>query len=111
MSAAWTIAREEWRLLLRDRVAVLGMALWLLLSAAAAFTAWDQRSAAQAQRERHQSQVDSEFEAQPDRHPHRMVHYGHFVFRPLNPLAAFDARSEEHTSELQSPCNLVCRLL
>src|SRR5256885_4875493 len=23
----------------------------------------------------------------------------------------FDARSEEHTSELQSPCNLVCRLL
>src|SRR5256885_11928786 len=22
-----------------------------------------------------------------------------------------DARSEEHTSELQSPCNLVCRLL
>src|SRR5256885_8569046 len=26
------------------------------------------------------------------------------------PITA-DARSEEHTSELQSPCNLVCRLL
>src|SRR2546426_4701691 len=25
--------------------------------------------------------------------------------------AASTARSEEHTSELQSPCNLVCRLL
>src|SRR5256885_9959804 len=25
--------------------------------------------------------------------------------------AALDERSEEHTSELQSPCNLVCRLL
>src|SRR2546426_3537075 len=25
--------------------------------------------------------------------------------------AATDVRSEEHTSELQSPCNLVCRLL
>src|SRR6266566_6503323 len=25
--------------------------------------------------------------------------------------AASGARSEEHTSELQSPCNLVCRLL
>src|SRR5256885_13082849 len=24
---------------------------------------------------------------------------------------AFGSRSEEHTSELQSPCNLVCRLL
>ena len=26
-------------------------------------------------------------------------------------LVAEDGRSEEHTSELQSPCNLVCRLL
>src|SRR2546426_8391292 len=26
-------------------------------------------------------------------------------------LGALDLRSEEHTSELQSPCNLVCRLL
>src|SRR5256885_8716022 len=25
--------------------------------------------------------------------------------------SAIDSRSEEHTSELQSPCNLVCRLL
>src|SRR2546426_2429241 len=38
---------------------------------------------------------------------------GHDVFEPIG----FDAfgihseRSEEHTSELQSPCNLVCRLL
>src|SRR2546426_2685129 len=26
-------------------------------------------------------------------------------------IGAGDCRSEEHTSELQSPCNLVCRLL
>src|SRR5256885_8747666 len=26
-------------------------------------------------------------------------------------LGLFHGRSEEHTSELQSPCNLVCRLL
>src|SRR5688500_20103959 len=30
-----------------------------------------------------------------------LKHLGHFS----------DSRSEEHTSELQSPCNLVCRLL
>src|SRR5256885_8204427 len=34
---------------------------------------------------------------------------------PCSPMKAFAAlassRSEEHTSELQSPCNLVCRLL
>src|SRR5256885_17250672 len=30
---------------------------------------------------------------------------------PPTPAAATPRRSEEHTSELQSPCNLVCRLL
>src|SRR2546426_5871826 len=29
----------------------------------------------------------------------------------IRSLALMSARSEEHTSELQSPCNLVCRLL
>src|SRR2546426_6562080 len=30
---------------------------------------------------------------------------------PLRGVIAIAERSEEHTSELQSPCNLVCRLL
>src|SRR2546426_7853308 len=30
---------------------------------------------------------------------------------PATRRTCFRARSEEHTSELQSPCNLVCRLL
>src|SRR2546426_9400876 len=30
---------------------------------------------------------------------------------PMGLPAEIDTRSEEHTSELQSPCNLVCRLL
>src|SRR3989454_4638650 len=42
---------------------------------------------------------------------------GQFVLRPHPRTGAtlaerrVDGRSEEHTSELQSPCNLVCRLL
>src|SRR2546426_8214916 len=32
------------------------------------------------------------------------------LFRPTF-IGRFRERSEEHTSELQSPCNLVCRLL
>src|SRR5256885_8211872 len=35
---------------------------------------------------------------------------GHFI-RPGQVLTNLHVRSEEHTSELQSPCNLVCRLL
>src|SRR5256885_11897922 len=30
---------------------------------------------------------------------------------PGHPDVVLELRSEEHTSELQSPCNLVCRLL
>src|SRR5256885_9763567 len=30
---------------------------------------------------------------------------------PICPSSPVTLRSEEHTSELQSPCNLVCRLL
>src|SRR5690348_18136937 len=39
---------------------------------------------------------------------------GRFRFRPVGPEQApaiLRARSEEHTSELQSPVHLVCRLL
>src|SRR5256885_5651394 len=35
---------------------------------------------------------------------------GKLHFGPLSEMTA-EQRSEEHTSELQSPCNLVCRLL
>src|SRR2546426_3253941 len=38
-----------------------------------------------------------------------LVVYG--VWGMLNERSARPWRSEEHTSELQSPCNLVCRLL
>src|SRR5256885_204445 len=42
----------------------------------------------------------------------RLQTYTTFAAKWLIPrLQDFNARSEEHTSELQSPCNLVCRLL
>src|SRR5256885_10745602 len=46
-------------------------------------------------------------------HRSALVHYGKWVAAAgTATLIALGAhRSEEHTSELQSPCNLVCRLL
>ncbi|MCR5867150.1 DUF3526 domain-containing protein [Aquincola sp. J276] len=96
-AVVWRIARHEWRLLRRDRVAVPALALLLLLAVTALFTAWEHRRSADAERSRYQAQVHQEFESQPDRHPHRMVHYGHFVFRPLAPLAAFEAGVDSYT--------------
>src|SRR5256885_12983650 len=38
-------------------------------------------------------------------------HRHHFARHLFSRRIGFPLRSEEHTSELQSPCNLVCRLL
>src|SRR5256885_5762452 len=43
--------------------------------------------------------------------PARKNGYDLAVNYDVGPLALGAGRSEEHTSELQSPCNLVCRLL
>src|SRR5256885_14604384 len=43
-------------------------------------------------------------------HEHRGVHRHHAAAQFIR-HAVLNKRSEEHTSELQSPCNLVCRLL
>jgi ABC-2 type transport system permease protein len=97
MNGIVLIAQADWRLLQRNRVAVLGLLLTLLLAIVAALSSWQQRAAAQAEREHHQHAMDQAFEAQPDRHPHRMVHYGHFAFRTLNPLAAIDPGTDAFT--------------
>ena len=41
-------------------------------------------------RTEHQNTADETFMAQPDRHPHRMVHYGHYAFRTPSPLGVID---------------------
>ncbi|MFZ5707551.1 MAG: ABC transporter permease [Pseudomonadota bacterium] len=90
MSLVLLIARNEGRLMRRNRVAQLAVLMLLLLSVVATLTSVAHRDASDALRARFQAQADSAFDGQPARHPHRMVHYGHFVFRPLPALAAFD---------------------
>lgn len=97
MSAASLIAREEWRVLTRNRAGLIASALLVVLILVASFTSLERRSAIEADRERYQTSADETFDAQPDRHPHRMVHYGQFVFRPIAPLAFFDAGVDSFT--------------
>src|SRR5688500_13234755 len=56
---------------------------------------------------------DSGFVRQPARHSLRYLSAPFFTCRKVSTLndKPLHNRSEEHTSELQSPCNLVCRLL
>ncbi|WNG17880.1 ABC transporter permease [Cystobacter fuscus] len=84
------VAAEEWRALVRNRVAVIASLTLVALLVTSALLGLEQREATRAARARYQATADEAFDAQPDRHPHRMVHYGQFVFRPLSALAFFD---------------------
>lgn len=90
MSPLRLIARDELRLMLRNRVAVIAFVLLVLLTLVAVVTSWSHQRGVAELRARQQATAEAAFDAQPDRHPHRVVHYGHFIFRPLGPLAAFD---------------------
>lgn len=100
MRIVFLIARDAWRGMLRDRVAVLGAMLLLILTVIAAVTSYERQRAVTAQRQGYQADVDKQFDAQPDRHPHRMVHYGQFVFRPPSPLAGFDSGIDAYTGTM-----------
>jgi ABC-2 type transport system permease protein len=95
--AVMWIAREEWRALARNRAGVIASILLVLLVFAAALVSFERRATIESERSRYQASVDHQFDQQPARHPHRMVHYGQFVFRPLSPLAFFDFGVDGYT--------------
>jgi len=90
MSGAIRIAKEEWRQWMRSRLAVLSLIVFaVLLFFTTTLTMLDAQEA-RHERLHQQTQAEETFLSQPDRHPHRMVHYGHYVFRAPPPLAMFD---------------------
>lgn len=90
MTATRLTARDELRLMARNRVVVIAAVLLVLLTLAAVVSSWSHQRGIAELRARHVQAAEQAFDQQPDRHPHRVVHYGHFIFRPLGPLAAFD---------------------
>lgn len=90
MSAWQSVMRNELRAMLRDRTALSGIVLLTLLTLAATLVSWHHMQSAAEYRARQQAAAQQAFDAQPDRHPHRVVHYGHFVYRLPAALAAFD---------------------
>lgn len=100
MLPAFYIAREEWRFLLRNRVALIASLLLFFLVMTSALVSYQQWRETVAMQQRYQLRNAQEFEAQPDRHPHRMAHYGQFVFRTPGPLAFFDFGIENFTGSM-----------
>jgi len=90
MNSVMLIARAEWRYWLRSSLAVSAAVLFLLLLILTTVLSTARFAAERHERLHHQQDAEESFLSQPDRHPHRMVHYGHYVFRTPTPLSVFD---------------------
>ena len=90
MGQLFTIAGEEWRLWLRSRLALNTVLIFALLLISTSVVTALRMSEAHHGRAERQAAAEETFLSQPDRHPHRMVHYGHYVFRAPPPLSMID---------------------
>lgn len=90
MKSIWNIALGEWRYWLRSHLALGAALIFLVLILITSVLAGLRMEAETQLRIQQQTEAEETFLAQPDRHPHRMVHYGHYVFRTPAPLAVFD---------------------
>lgn len=79
--------RQSWRSgALQLACVVVTLLLWV-----AAFAAYRNQAALNAQRSHYSELVRSQWLQQPDRHPHRASHYGYLAFRPKAPLSFVDS--------------------
>ena len=91
MTAIGLIAGDELRYWRRSKIAGSVLVILLLISVCAALVSNAEVSRHAEERLAQQAEADAIFQAQPDRHPHRMVHYGHYVYRSVSPLAVIDS--------------------
>jgi ABC-2 type transport system permease protein len=84
------IARQEWASTFRSKIPLSLFSVLLIVSLLATFTGWQYVSKFNHQQKNAHQQVHDQWMSQPNRHPHRVAHYGYMVFREKSPLSFFD---------------------
>ncbi|MDO6695360.1 DUF3526 domain-containing protein [Aliiglaciecola sp. 3_MG-2023] len=97
MSAISQITKDEWRFWKRTKTATSILLIGILLTIISALINSVQMEHATHEREHFQEASEAQFFEQPDRHPHRMVHYGHYVFRAPSPLSIIEPGVDAYT--------------
>lgn len=91
------IAAAEWQHMVRTRLALTVLIMLIAVIAFAAVSSTQQLLSEAQARAAYQLEAEETFRNQPARHPHRMVHYGHYVFRSPAPLAVVDPGVDPYT--------------
>ncbi len=85
-----TFARQVVASKLKNRGTLYLIVIFNLLLFAALYIEFEVRSHDHHQVEKYSKDVRQRWENNPDKHPHRMAHYGYLVFREKYPLGFFD---------------------
>ncbi|MFC3122691.1 DUF3526 domain-containing protein [Agaribacter flavus] len=97
LSAISAVAKDEWRYWQRSKLAVSVLIIGLLLTVSSVIVTLVNMHALSHERSSLQNTAEETFVDQPDRHPHRMVHYGHYAFRVPAPLSILDPGVDAYT--------------
>lgn len=97
VSTMLVVAKDEWRYWLRSKLAKTVLIIGLLLTLSSAVVTAFNMLEASHERVSLQHKAEQTFIDQPDRHPHRMVHYGHYVFRAPSALSIIDPGIDSYT--------------
>ncbi|OKY25436.1 DUF3526 domain-containing protein [Thalassotalea sp. PP2-459] len=81
---------HEWQQKRRSDLLILLFITMQILLLIALLTAWGQFKHTLNQQQSAQTIVEQQWQQQPERHPHRVAHFGHFTFRPPSSLSFFD---------------------
>ncbi|MEM9650130.1 MAG: DUF3526 domain-containing protein [Bacteroidota bacterium] len=90
----YLLARQLWIDAFRSRVMQLASILLGLLLTFSIYTGWQNYHDQNFTRDLIQDEVRDSWESNPDKHPHRMAHYGSFALRLKHVLSVFDLGME-----------------
>jgi len=88
------LAWQFWQDAFRSKVMFIASILILFLLIFSAYSGWENYHDQNFARDDMQHEVQESWENNPDKHPHRMAHYGSFAFRLKHVLSVFDLGME-----------------
>lgn len=91
------IAAQVWRDAFKSAAIYVMITLMGTAMLFAAYSGWKTYKVQNGIREHYQHEARESWENNPDKHPHRMAHYGSFAFRLKHPLSMFDFGMESYT--------------
>lgn len=97
LSKISSVAKDEWRYWFRSKLAISVLVIGLILTISSVVVTAFNMLALGHERQEMQATSEQTFMEQPDRHPHRMVHYGHYAFRTPSPLSILDPGVDAYT--------------